>query len=55
MRFESEVQSEREALLTQKKQAIIQRQKDEIRLLIQSQVWLGAPDTEKIRVPKGFL
>ncbi|XP_038860866.1 cation channel sperm-associated protein 3-like [Salvelinus namaycush] len=36
-RFENEVQSEREASLTQKKHAIIQRQKNEIRNLIQSQ------------------
>nr|XP_029527703.1 cation channel sperm-associated protein 3 isoform X1 [Oncorhynchus nerka] len=36
-RFENEVQSEREASLTQKKHAILQRQKNEIRNLIQSQ------------------
>ncbi|XP_041749355.1 cation channel sperm-associated protein 3 isoform X1 [Coregonus clupeaformis] len=36
-RFENEVQSEREASLVQKKHTIIQRQKHEIRKLIQSQ------------------
>ncbi|XP_006631912.1 cation channel sperm-associated protein 3 [Lepisosteus oculatus] len=34
--FEKEVQSEREASLTQKKQAILQRQQEEVRQLIQS-------------------